>query len=280
MNLFPKLVLKTKTKTKTTIQAKISPQDLQTAPIVFLHIPKTAGQTIHTVLGSKVGARNISPIRVHTQVTEGQPQMPPGYGLYSGHIDWTELDTLPRDRFVFTVLRDPYERLASFYFFLLKQAQDLTLEELEQGHRAGLRAVLRGSADDYFFGGDPGFQSFIHNHYDNFYCAYFATRKMLGYKEMQPLNAQDKVQAALANAPLIDRIYSTLDLGALEDDIHARYGVRMSVKGKYLNAGDKAGRTSRWPQLLDRFESDAAIRRLEAFVEADLELIDALGIKV
>lgn len=278
MNLFP--TLKVKNMTNTTIQDKISPEDLQTAPIVFLHIPKTAGQTIHTVLSSKLGARNISPIRVHTQAAKGQAQMPPGYGMYSGHIDWTELDTLPKGRFVFTVLRDPYERLASFYFFLLKQAQGLPPEELKQGHRTGLRTVLRCSADDYFFGGNPGFQSFIHNHYDNFYCAYLATRKMLGYKEMKSLNTQEKVQAALVNTPFIDRIYSTLNLGALEDDIHARYDIRMSVQGEYMNVGDSAVRIARWPQLVERFETDAAIRRLEGFVEADLELIDALGITV
>ncbi|WP_430450438.1 hypothetical protein [Rhodophyticola sp.] len=63
--------------------------------IVFLHIPKTAGQTIHSELARVVGAKAVSPVRVHTQAARGVAQMPPGYRLYSGHIDWEALDTLP-----------------------------------------------------------------------------------------------------------------------------------------------------------------------------------------
>src|SRR5690606_31646457 len=68
-------------------------RDRVVRPIVFLHIPKTAGQTIHNQLAQMVGAGSVSPIRVQSQAPKG-PQMPAGYGLYSGHIDWTELETL------------------------------------------------------------------------------------------------------------------------------------------------------------------------------------------
>jgi hypothetical protein len=255
--------------------------DVTKAPIVFLHIPKTAGQTVHSALSTVVGADRVSPVRVHTQAQGEAPQMPAGYGLYSGHLDWLELETLPEDRFVFTVLRDPYERLASFYFFLLKQAQALTPQELELNQNTGKRILLQSSAEDYFFNGPPPFQQFIRDHYDNFYCSYLATRKMRAQKELRDLDLQGKVQAALKNAPLIDRIYSTRDLGALERDIAERYGAQISVQDTYINKGDDVdGEALRWPRLLTRFESDAAIRRLEAFVEADMELIDTLGITV
>ena len=151
-------------------------------PIVFLHIPKTAGQTIHSELARVIGAPHVSPIRVHTQAARGPghaaAQLPPGYRLYSGHLDWTALDSLPEDRFVFSVLRDPWERIASFYFYMLEQAQGLDAATLEDPSRIGFRMILTHSADDYFFGGDVQWQQFILDHYDNFYCSYFATRKM------------------------------------------------------------------------------------------------------
>ncbi len=251
-----------------------------TAPIVFLHIPKTAGQTIHNALVQVVGETQVSPIRVHTQVPGDAPQMPPGYSLYSGHLDWSELETLPESRFVFSVLRDPCERIASFYFFLMKEAQALSEEDLDLPQHAGKKRLLRCSAEDYFFGGNPGFQRFIHDHYDNFYCSYFATRKMRGYQQMQALSSAEKVAAAQKNLPLFDRIYSTLDLGALERDIADRYGAEISVTETYVNQGMIEPDEARWPKLLDRLGSDAAARRLEDFVTADTDLIEALGLKV
>ena len=250
------------------------------APIVFLHIPKTAGQTIHNALCGVVGETAVSPIRVHTQAQGDAPQMPAGYALYSGHIDWTELDTLPETRFVFTVLRDPCERIASFYFFLMKEAQALSEEELEAPHNAGKKRLLRCSAEDYFFGGNPGFKQFIRDHYDNFYCSYFATRKMRGHRRIQQMETARKVAAARKNLHLIDRIYSTLDLAALETDIAARYGAEISVTKTYVNQGMIERSEARWPKLLDRLGSDAAVRRLEEFVTADIELIETLDLKV
>jgi hypothetical protein len=107
------------------------------ANIVFLHIPKTAGQTIHTALCNAVGPEAVSPIRVHTQVADGPSQFPPGYRLYSGHLDWEAIERVPKPRFVFTVLRDPLERLASFYFYIRRQAERISLDELAKPNRIG-----------------------------------------------------------------------------------------------------------------------------------------------
>jgi hypothetical protein len=246
---------------------------------VFLHIPKTAGQTIHSELSRIVGEDKTSPVRVHTQAAEGVGQYPPGYDLYSGHLDWDALETLPEDRFVFTVLRDPCERIASFYFYLLKQAQGLTEEELQHPHRQGMNRIRNESADSYFFGGDRAWQVFVRDHYDNVYCSYFATRRMRGWRQVETLSTEEKIAAAKKNLPLVDRIYSTLDLGALEKDVEERLGQQISVVGKYVNRGEHATDELRWPKLLERIESDANLRKLEQFVAADEQLLFDLGIR-
>lgn len=252
----------------------------RTEPIVFLHIPKTAGQTIHHALAGLVGASHVSPIRTHTQAGPGESQMPPGYALYSGHIDWTELETLPAGRFTFTVLRDPRERIASFYFFLLKEARALSAEALSQPQHAGKKRILERSAADYFFSDDTAFNAFIRDHYDNFYCSYLATRKMRGRRELVGMDARARVAAALENRRLIDRIYSVRRLDRFELDIAERYGAQVSVTGTFVNAGDMERGERRWPKLIERLGSDVAARRLGRFVTEDLALVEALGVEV
>lgn len=219
-----------------------------------------------------VGADAVSPVRVHTQALKG-PQMPPGYALYSGHLDWAEIDDMT-ERFVFTVLRDPAERIASFYFFLLDEAQRLSVEDLALPGNQGKAFILRSSTEDYFFGGPPAVKRFIRDHYDNFYCSYFATRKMRGWSEVSGLSQSDRIAAALAGLDRLDSIYSTTDLGALERDIAARYGKTIKVVENFHNIGKHTPTEARWPKLLARIGSDSARRQLEDFVTDDALLLD------
>jgi len=239
------------------------------SPIVFLHIPKTAGQGIHAALETLVGdPGRVSPVRVHTQCPTGS-QMPPGYDLYSGHIDWTELDTLPPDRFAFTVLRDPRERIASFYFFLLKEARALSPEALAHPENTGKRAVLELSADDYFFGGTPGWQTFVRDHYDNFYAAYLATRRMRGRQRLRGLSEAERLDRARQGAAALQGIYEVDRLQRLEQDLSARFGRPVALAGRVVNAGEHVRGERRWPKLLARFESDASAARLAEFTSLD-----------
>lgn len=240
-------------------------------PIVFLHIPKTAGQTIHNQLAQMVGRGAVSPVRVHSQAPQG-PQMPAGYRLYSGHLDWREVDGLP-DPFIFTVLRDPAERIASFYFYLLAEARLLTPQELALPGNLGKANILHMSAEEYFFGGNPGWQLFIRAHYDNFYCSYFATRKMRGWSEIRTLGPAALVERALAGLAAVDRVYSTTGLDVLEQDIARLFGASIRVTDNYVNAGQHARGEARWPKLLALMESDRARSALEAFTACDADLM-------
>lgn len=258
------------------MEPQTAPHPARTRPIVFLHIPKTAGQTVHHQIGGRVGLRNISPIRDIVEAAPGQTHLPPGYAFYSGHIDWTDLDTLP-DPFAFTILRDPRERIGSFYFYLLRQANERTEEELALPRFTGQRTILRRSADDYFFGGDRGWQRFIRNNYDNFYCAYLATRKIRGSPQMDGLELSDRVRAAREGARRLSAIYTIDRLADLETDIQALLGEPVRLVGNYRNVGHDGSGTTRWADLLSRFETDAAAHRLEQFVAADEALMTELA---
>ncbi|WP_157961793.1 sulfotransferase family 2 domain-containing protein [Acuticoccus kandeliae] len=247
-------------------------------PIVFLHIPKTAGQTVFHQLASRVGIENTSPIRDIVQAGQGETHLPQGYRFYGGHIDWTDIDTLA-DPFVFTILRDPRERIGSLYAYLLREARSRTPEEIVLPRYTGQRVMLERTVDDYFFGGDRRWQRFIQNNYDNYACNYLATRKVRGFAEMAGLATPARVEAAMRNAARLSAIYDVGDLGPLEADMAARLGAPVRLVGNHNNVGEKAVNGSRWDALIARFESDGAARRLEAFVEADLALRARLGMR-
>ena len=243
--------------------------------VVFLHIPKTAGQTIHNALVKAVGGvEYVSPVRTHTQAPNG-PQMPAGYRLYSGHIDWDELGNLPQDRFVFSVLREPRERIASFYLYLLKEAQALSPAALQRPENLGKRRILEMSADNYFFGGDAAWQNFVRDHYDNFYCAYFATRKMRGRRGLAGLNAAEMMAQAREGLAQLDGLYTTTGLTTLETDIAARLGQQINVARSFHNTGGHAAGEARWPKLLALFERDSSTAKLAKFASLDTELMAA-----
>ena len=243
------------------------------SPIVFLHIPKTAGQTVHHELVRVVGGEgHVSPIRVHSQAGSA-PQMPAGYRLYSGHIDWTELENLPVERFVFTVLRDPRERLASFYLYLREKAERLSATQLDGPEHLGLRRARDWSADEYFFGGDAAWQRFILDHYDNFYTAYFSTRRIRGRHDISGLDPALVRRRALAGLAVLDAVYDTTSLRRLEDDIEMRYGKKIRVAGNFKNASALGRLESRWDRLASLFERPESIDRLEAYVTADEALL-------
>lgn len=250
--------------------------DLKAAPIVFLHIPKTAGQTVHNGLARTVRAHRVSPIRVHTQALNPIDQYPAGYSLYSGHLDWTAITHLPAARFVFTVLRDPAERIASFYFYLQREAEALDKTSLNLPSNIGLKRALNWSPDEYFFGGDDTWQTFIRSHYDNFYCSYFATRRMLGWGKTVGLTTPQLLKLARAGLACMDQVYSTHNLTAMEQDLNTRFGMHLRVAGRYDNTSGEPTNTLRWPRLLAGFETDAGTRRMEGLIVRDQQLTDGM----
>lgn len=247
--------------------------DLIRHPIVFLHLPKTAGQTVHNALVRAIGPERISPVRVHTQVRPESTQFPPGHALYSGHLDWDRIDVLPPGRFTFTVLRNPFERIASFYFYLRSEALRLPSGALLLPENIGRARALDWTADDYFFGGEPQWQSFIRDHYDNFYCAYFASRRMRGGAAIRALPPAEAVARARRGLAQLDGVFDAANLGPLEAAMADRYGFRLTLAGRRDNAGDGPRGAVRWPRLLEVFGTDSARRRISDYAERDAELV-------
>ncbi|MDB9716279.1 sulfotransferase family protein, partial [Amylibacter sp.] len=236
--------------------------DLSKKIIVFLHIPKTAGQTIHSELSRELGEQNISPVRVHTQVDTCCDQFPLGYHAYSGHLDWDCLNVIPKEKFVFTVFRDPLERLASFYLYLKHKSMQMDKKSLNLPNNTGLRMISELSADQYFFKEEPSWQRFIQDHYFNPYCSYLVTKKIRGNQLIKGMHDVDLIDAAMQNTALISQIYSTDTLSKLEYDIKNYCGLNLQLVGKRVNKGPKNNTKNRWSQLSNLFENKNTASKL------------------
>ena len=94
------------------------------SPLLFLHIPKTAGTTLNSILDANFDSGSVLDIYTeeqHQAVRDLTYNRLAEYDLIRGHIfvqDYDEILDGPVPMRVFTFLRDPIERVISEYFFL------------------------------------------------------------------------------------------------------------------------------------------------------------------
>jgi len=85
--------------------------------IVFLHVPKCGGTTLHDLLAGWFGAGTMHPER-HNALWRHPAGHLAEKRVFSGHYDYYSTQLIPGRRRLITVLRDPRERLVSLYNFL------------------------------------------------------------------------------------------------------------------------------------------------------------------
>jgi Sulfotransferase family len=249
--------------------------------VVFLHIPKTAGQSVHAALIQLFGADSICKARVNEELLLLSLEEIRRSRVYSGHFDWSMLDCVPHPKFVFTILREPTERILSFYFFLRESAKTLTEQELELPGNQGRKAALRWSCDEYFCSKKPEFKMFINNHYNNFYAYYFAGRTFRGYQDLssQQSRFSDErvVEQALKNLSALDGVYTVDDLSTLEQDL-SRIAGRKTAKPLSevrVNVGG-SDPTARMESLRLLGATDATFEMLDQMTRLDRKIWETL----
>lgn len=89
-------------------------------PLLFLHLPKTAGTTLKSILERVYAGHKTAFLRVPLGEYEAFAAKPEaeraGYGVVTGHIGWRERGVLPGASII-TVLREPVERMLSWYHY-------------------------------------------------------------------------------------------------------------------------------------------------------------------
>jgi hypothetical protein len=96
--------------------ASLPPPQAGGRKLVFLHLPKTGGTTLHHHFSAHFAPDEICPERfsnLHAWPREALDR----YRYFSGHFNFDQLRLIPGPLFIVTVLRDPVERLMSNYLF-------------------------------------------------------------------------------------------------------------------------------------------------------------------
>ncbi|WP_419729712.1 sulfotransferase domain-containing protein [Lichenicola sp.] len=90
--------------------------DLAAPRLVFLHIPKCGGTTLHAMLSTQFAAERICPERNDT-LGDWTINELAAYDLFSGHFDVAPCRSIPGRLRMLTLLREPKARLMSLYYF-------------------------------------------------------------------------------------------------------------------------------------------------------------------
>ncbi len=251
---------------------------------VFLHIPKTAGQSMHVVLQRAVGEQFVCPARENDQLEDIPISKYSDYKLFSGHLDWNRLEMVPKPRVMFTLLRYPLERMLSFYFFLRREASKLNEQRLEE--KEAMRAALEWSPDDYFRSNhDAGMRSFLDSHYDNFYTYYFATKTYAGRAvakaRLANLPAKEAESILLAqayeNLQSLDIVGHVADFNRVVDTLRVCYGLKTSGEQlPHINVNGDLPKQDRLREFRLLGASDATVDLLHEFARLDYALLEKI----
>jgi hypothetical protein len=196
--------------------------------IKFLHLPKTAGTSVWHFLAQFFLQEEICPAGFRGEFQALSDHQLATYRMFAGHLDWEDLDRVEGPSFTFTVLREPRERVLSYYFFMRARAVSMARETPMQVDEVA-RAALTLSPDDFFCsGGSSSVRRNIDNQLDNHYAHYFARRSArLRYRtQTNTLPESELLAMARRNLDRLDGVFQTGRLTPLKWAVITRFGGR------------------------------------------------------
>ena len=107
--------------------------------IAFLHIPKTAGQSIHQWISNNYTNEQICPARTNEHLFQLPPVELRKYNFFSGHLDWNILKSIKIFDYVFTVLRQLTRESFPSIFISKKKPKDESLNPRTKTLSRGLK---------------------------------------------------------------------------------------------------------------------------------------------
>jgi hypothetical protein len=103
--------------------AKDPTSDIMDRPLIFIHIPKTAGATLRAILTQRFPKEETFSCGASTLYTEFYtmpPEQRARLRLLAGHMPFGLHAGLPSPANYVTILRNPVDRIISFYYFLIQ----------------------------------------------------------------------------------------------------------------------------------------------------------------
>jgi hypothetical protein len=132
-----------------------------TRRIVFLHVPKSGGTSLHNLLGRYFKAREICPERLRFLDRIPDVQLAQ-YRLISGHYFFDQLARIPPPKVIITILREPRARLLSLFNYYRAHSWKL-IEWFEKQELDSPRKAKELGLPRYLSDPDPSVRMYVDN---------------------------------------------------------------------------------------------------------------------
>ena len=243
--------------------------------IIFLHIPKTAGTSIREMFFCGAHANEIFPAHLPQDQLRYSVASLSTYRMFSGHLDWSGLDCLPGDRFVFTVLRNPVDRVISNFCFWKQIAESTTQEQLiREGlpHIAELKNYTTMS--EYFFETRESVRRVVGYTFDNMYTHYFALRRFCWPSDRPAVSPQQLLENALTNLERLDFVGITEHMEKTVQRLADALDCQATPRILYLNTSRSIeGRN----EVSREIDADKGLKaRIEEFTYLDTQVYEIM----
>lgn len=254
--------------------------------MAFLHIPKTAGQSIRALLEKELCSPpyrygEAFPFLVESQLDPSRKEAMSKSRLVSGHFNLSTFDTyLGPDFFVFTVLRDPIERILSFYLYLRQNALRLGPSEILEPSNLGKRLILETHPDDYFLG-NHRLQDFVDDHFHNFYTRFFSDKTYTGNVESRSrvrTGDTSLIESSVEGISKLDLVMELSNLSQIEVPLSLLNPSEAYTRAKLprKNLGHTMGHLSKIENLKALGLSETGMGAIQRMTRLDYEFMEQL----
>jgi hypothetical protein len=118
--------------------------------LVFVHLPKTGGTTLHHHFSAHFRPEEICPERF-SNLQSYSPDELMRWRFFSGHFNADEIKRIPGPVYTVTVLRNPIERLLSHYYFWKRH----TAQYIERLNLRGPQLTRSGTLTEFLRSTEP-----------------------------------------------------------------------------------------------------------------------------
>lgn len=230
--------------------------------IVFLHVPKTAGTSLWEWMRETIRPGLLCPDR-HRMPSDLPPERVAelaSYRAFAGHFDVIDLESFPRPRAVFTVVRDPVEMLISLYDYWRAHEPS----HVERHNLVGPRLASRCSFEEFVGDVDPRIVADLDNTLVRTFTGLIRTNAPI-------VDRERSLAEAIARVETFDHVGHVAHLGRTFAWLAGELGLewessapvpRSNVRGEWADAHLRhVERTKPSPRALEAIEPLVALDR-------------------